>query len=546
MKRSIWILCVVPFACTNEPKFPVAHFAAAPPVTIVNDRRDVPKPPKERVAMQDRYALEVLVTRPVERTLDVPRPQRAKGVNSMDEVPDSTWFTNRPPLTAEQVRTGPLTVDTPENHFPWTVTSNKFGGASDGFMVKDARGMKWLIKLDDIRFPEAATGADAVSDRLMWAAGYNTAEDEVVYFRFEDLVLAPDAHIKGRHGDNQGKLTIKKVREMLLHTELGKDHRYRATASRWLDGKPAGDPGGQATRKDDPNDRIPHELRRDRRGLKTFYSWIDIVDVWPGNFLDMWIADHGRHYLLHYLIDFDSSLAQLGSQEYDMRRSYTYRWDWPTMWGSLMSAGLISWDWEGRPRKTIRGVPALFTSVGFDPGRWHCDLPYLPFQTADRVDAFWAAKILSRFTREQIHAAAEAGRYSDPRATEYIADTLVERQHKIVAYWYKQVNPLDGFDMSDQLCFEDLAISQGYADRDTTRYELRSRDARGRVLTPANVITAMPNGQTCTRVPALADAPDSYTIVEVTTVRPDFRGTTYVHVARDTTGALHVVGVWRM
>jgi hypothetical protein len=38
----------------------------------------------------------------------------------------------------------------------------------------------------------------------------------------------------------------------------------------------------------------------------------------------------------------------------------------------------------------------------------------------------------------------------------------------------------------------------------------------------------------------------SYTIIEVTTVRPDFRDTTYVHVARDSAGTLRVVGIWRL
>src|SRR6185503_18776018 len=160
MMRSIWIACVVTLGCTPEPTFPIARFANSPPVTIVNDRRDVPKPPKERMAMQDRYAFEVLLQRPILRTLDVPRPQRAKGVNSMDEVPDSTWFTNRGPLTPDQVRTGPVTVDSPELHFPWTVKSNKYGGATAGFIITDARGIKYQLKLDDPNFPEVMTGAD--------------------------------------------------------------------------------------------------------------------------------------------------------------------------------------------------------------------------------------------------------------------------------------------------------------------------------------------------------------------------------------------------
>jgi|SRR5580704_5705644 hypothetical protein len=553
MMRSIWMLCVMGLGCASEPPpFPTSRFVNAPPVPIVDDRHNVPKPPHERLGFQDLYAFETLVTRPVLRTLDVPRERRAQGVNSIDEVPDSTWFTNRGELTVDQFRTGAVTLDSPELHFPWTVKSNKFGGATLGFIVTDARGVKYLLKLDDKNFPEIQTGADVVTDRLMWAAGYNVPEDQIVYFREEDLVLAPNASITGRYGERQAKLTKKKFEETLSHSERGKDGRYRATASRWIDGKPAGDPGGEGVRGDDPNDRIRHELRRDRRGLYSIFAWVDMVDVWPGNFLDMWTQDPGdpqRHYLVHYSLDFDSSLSAMGSTGYDVRRSYTFRFDWPTLWGSLLSAGLITWDWEGRDRNLkIRGVPALFTAVGFDPGNWHCDLPYLPFETKDRFDAFWGAKIIARFSREQIHAAVEAGRYSDPRAVEYITNTLVARQRKTARYWYQQVSPLDNFSTTaDQVCFDDLAIAQDFVeDRTATRYVITSHDVVGHMLAAAEIVKASPDGHTCSPVPAVGTGPDSYTILEVITVRAGFKGTTYIHVARDHDGALRVIGIWRV
>src|SRR5262249_49762614 len=146
---------------------------------------------------------------------------------------------------------------------------------------------------------------------------------------------------------------------------------------------------------------------------------------------------------------------------YDLRRSYTYRLDWGSFSSSLFTLGIYVQPWESRPKVGILGVGSLFTAVGYDPPEWHCDLPYLPFSEMDRFDAFWAAKIIARLTREQIHAAVEAGRYTDPRATEYVTDTLYARERKTVSYWYGQVNPIDQFSIAGgQVCFDDLAIEQ--------------------------------------------------------------------------------------
>ena len=195
----------------------------------------------------------------------------------------------------------------------------------------------------------------------------------------------------------------------------------------------------------------------------------------------------------------------------------------------------------------IPGVPTLFSSFGFDPGGWHPDLPYLPFQAMDRFDGFWAAKIVGAFTREQIHAAVEAGRFSNPRATEYITDTLVARQRKTAAYWYQRVNPLDHFSVAGRLCFDDLAIQQGHVPRGSpTHYAVAAHDPSGRPLGRATSVAAAASGRTCAALPAVSAQRDGYTVLEITTLRPGFRATTYVHIARGPGGAFRVIGVWRV
>ncbi|HET9989716.1 MAG TPA: hypothetical protein VFQ65_14390, partial [Kofleriaceae bacterium] len=122
-------------ACTTGTDLPPVRFANAPIITVVNDRRDVPHQPATRIYLPALYNYAGTVEKPLVRALELRRAQRAAGVNALDEVPDSTWFTNRigvADLTADQIRSGPLTVDSPELHLPWTVKSTKAGGASIG------------------------------------------------------------------------------------------------------------------------------------------------------------------------------------------------------------------------------------------------------------------------------------------------------------------------------------------------------------------------------------------------------------------------------
>src|SRR6185312_7137943 len=91
MKRLLVLLA----ACSSTSRVPPPRFANAPAVEVVNDRLDVPRKPAVSEFLEDIYNYDGLVQRRLERALDVPPPTRARGVNALDEVPDSTWFTNR-------------------------------------------------------------------------------------------------------------------------------------------------------------------------------------------------------------------------------------------------------------------------------------------------------------------------------------------------------------------------------------------------------------------------------------------------------------------
>jgi hypothetical protein len=548
MMRSTNLVLVFALGCVRDPAAPPVRFSNAPIVRVVNDRVNVEKPPDTRHALLSYYAYQETITHPVENALELPRHRRALGINAIDEVPDSTWFTNRRGLSVEQMRAGPATVDSPEQHLPWTIESTGYGGSSTSFIIRDARGIKYLLKFDSARLPEAETAADAIAARLIWACGYNVPEDHVVFVPRDQLRLSPKAVIKGAFGAVVRSLDRRDVDEKLAGVAHEPGGLLRGVASRWLAGKALGPPSQQGVRSDDPNDLVAHERRRDLRGLRVIYAWLDMVDTVPGNFLDVWTedpAEPSRHYVKHYAIDFGSSFGVMGTKVDDPRSGQTYRVDWGDMAHNLVTFGLDEAPQGNRGKVNIRGVAPLFEAEAFDPPAWRPEFGYGPFSQLDRIDGFWAAKLVARLTRAQIRAAVEAGRLSDPRAVDYLTDTLVARQHKTAAYWYRQVNPLDMFEVNDELCFDDLAIAQGYVAATGTRYTISATDRLGHRVGSALGISAAHDGHTCIATPPLAAQPDRYTVFEVATTRPGFHGSTNVHVARDRAGALRVVGLWR-
>ena len=552
MNARIAIVIAAAASCATPRTLPEeVRFANEPAVWLVNDRRDVAKRPDVSLALDDLDYYDRSFAGPVVRALRLPGKHRARGVNALDEVPDSTWFTNRigvRDLTPAEVFDGPDTDEGPEPHTPWTVRSTKGGGTELGLVITDARGVAYLVSFDDPQRPEIETGTAVVVDRLLWAAGYNVPAQQVAYVRPSQLVIAPDAVIKDHFGNPTGRLDQKQLADTLAKVWHAPDGRIRVLVSRRIEGTPLGGTPPSGVRDGDPNDRIPHQLRRDLRGMYPILAWLDHIDLIQSNFLDMWIPDPrdpARHYVVHYMVDFGKSLGTMAITDHFLREGYTYSFDWVYVLRDLVTLGFAPRPWDDRSAPALVGVSPTFTAGRFDPGAWRPSLPYAPFDDADRFDKFWGTKILAHFTRAQIHAAVEAGRFTDARTIEYLTDTLVARQHATEAYWYARVNPLDRFRaMGEALCFDDLAIAAQLASPANTRYELASYDWKGRPIGQITM-TAPPSGPACSNDVVAATQHDGYTIVRIRTLRPEYAGTTFVHIARDPQGTWRVIGVWR-
>lgn len=553
MKR--WLFAAVIAGCASASTLPSVRFANAPPADVVNDRGDVPRPPAVRPFLGPYYHFNGSFYRRLIRPLEVPRPERARGVNAIDEVPDSTWFTNRighHDLTPQQIHDGPREVGSPEPHKPWTIISTKTGGANIGFRFKDARGHAYLMKFDFEGHPEVETATAVIVNRLLWAAGYNVPEDDVVYFRTDELRVAPDATYTDRL-ERTLPLDSIVVEQNLAQVQRNHDGSIRALVSRIVNGKALGGHPERGTRADDPNDRIPHELRRDLRGLYALFAWLDHVDIKESNTLDVWTADRAdprRHYVEHYLIDFGGALGSMARVRHDKRRGHQYAFDLAKMIETTATLGLKERSWEGRTAPPLPGV-GLFEASHYRPGEWvPYTSAYLPLQLADRIDKLWGAKIVMRFTPAQIRAAVAAARFTTPAAADYVVKTLIARQRATAQHWFAQTSPLDRFVVvpdgdEHALCFEDLALTYGLTS-EPTRYTVARRDRSGRSFAPTLMLDATMTGRACMPVRLASDA-DGYTILELAVRRGSTTLVTTVHLAlAPITHAPRVVGVWRM
>jgi hypothetical protein len=392
--------------------------------------------------------------------------RRAQNINTIDEVPDSSWFTNRVlgsrPLTAEDVARGPNTGDGPAPG-KWTISAGKSDGVTPGFTIIDTAGARWFIKFDPRDYRELMSGAEATVTKLFHALGYYVPENHVTRLRRDMLAIGETAKITALDG-TESLLTNEDVDGLLRMAAQESDGSYRVVASKAVEGKPVGPFLYVDTRPDDPNDIVPHEHRRELRGLRVFSAWTNHVDTKAINSLDTLVEQDGKTIVRHHLIDFGSTLgsASVKPREYDEGHRYIY--DPGETLKGILSLGFYIPSFHLVDYPGMRSV-GHFSADRFEPAKWKPRVPNPAFIRARPDDTFWAARRVMAFTDEMIRAAVRTGRYTDPAAEKYIADTLIARRDAIGRAWLTNVNPIVDpvLDPSGSLKFVNAAVAAGVA-----------------------------------------------------------------------------------
>lgn len=408
----------------------------------------------------------------------------ALNANTLGEVPESSWFTNRlgvRDMSIEELVRGPARQDGPTGRL--TVLDGKFTGITPGFSVRDGRGDLYFIKFDRAEYPRLSTAADVIGSKFFYAFGYNVPTNYIHYIQPDELDISPDAEVL---------LTVERRRVPMQRTHLDSilstaarlpDGRVRVVASRGVEGEPVGPFRFFGTRSDDGNDIFPHQHRRELRGYFVLAALLNHDDSRSFNTLDTYVGAEGQGYLKHYLLDFSSTLGS-GSDSrrriapQNRRAGNEYIIEIKPAIATALTMGI----WE-RPWMKVDYEYPLHPEAGrieaefFEPPRWKPEYPNPAFERMLLDDAFWATKIVARLTDEAIRAIVQTGRYEDPDTVEFLARIIMQRRDKIVAYYFSQLNPLDGFRVEDTaLRFENLGERAGLATVEAYEYEWSTFD----------------------------------------------------------------------
>ena len=211
---------------------------------------------------------------------------------------------------------GPLTGTGPAPG-TWSVVRPKEAGFAPGFTMRDAKGDLWFVSFDAKGFPEAATGAILVANKIFWTLGYWQVEN---YPRHRcGWISSPSrTRRRSRHRPaRSARCGVSDIEDVLRRSHRSPDGAYRAIAARAVPGKPLGGFRYYGTRPDDPNDIVPHEHRRELRALKVFGAWTNLTDMKAGNTLDTLVTADGRGTVRHYLQDVGSTFGTGANAPHD-------------------------------------------------------------------------------------------------------------------------------------------------------------------------------------------------------------------------------------
>ena len=475
--------------------------------------------------------------------------KEALNVNILDEVPDSSWFTNRigqMKMSAEEIKRGANTSDGPVAG-ELTVLKGKNVGITPGFWVKDKSGATYILKFDPPEYPEMASGAEIISSKLFHAIGYNVPENYIFRFRREDLKLSGKTTFTDEKGKKRA-MTDADLDLILSRIARRPDGTYRALASKLIKGKPKGGFTFSGVRPDDPNDIIPHELRRDVRALRVFSAWLEHNDIRVGNTLDMFVEEGGRKFVKHYLIDFGSTLGSDSVQPNVPEVGREYRMDLNEAAKVLFTAGVYQPKWrDEKSDPVVSPAVGRFSTKHFDPVRWKQNFPLAAFAEMTERDAFWAAKIIARFTPEQIRAAVESAEFSNAEDADYLTTQLLQRQRMIVEAFSGQRAGLGGFKLKESergyvLNFTDYRAKAG-------KYQFRLKEAGkdGKILSQGELTAPefdlTPEIVRQIQESNLEEAAEITGVAELVINRPAEKKTTTVYLYAETAQTLRIVGI---
>lgn len=510
------------------------RFALRAPVWDEEDDRPFWPAPAYDEEMDVANTVDALLLHPISHGLRFEPRTEALDVNSLDEVPNSSWFTNRSPSPEEAAR-GPCGDEGPQ--LPFTIVSSKEGGTTPGLVVQDESGQRYLLKFDDGTVPEneAGTAADAIVSRLYWAVGFHVPCNRVLYVARSDLVLT-ERSVERRPSGSRRPLTTARLERMLRRATRTESGLIRLSASRYLDGTPIGTWRGEGTRQDDPNDLVPHQDRRSLRGERFLAAWVAHWDSRGPNTFDAFVPTGPEAgHVVHHFLDFSDALAGISRRTRwpETRVGHETVGDLGTTLADAVTFGVVRRPWDAVTRDPRYPNLAYFDVEHFSPMGFAPQTPLERWARAEWADLAWMARRIARLSRAHLEAIVETGRYGDPAEEARMVEVLLGRRDRILETCFEVSSPLSDVHVDgERLCATDLArpsergwepaLVEAWRDAAGTRTALAVTHGRDSVCVALGAHFAP-------RACAPGDA-DRYAVVEVARIRGGHRTVLRAHL----------------
>jgi len=507
----------------------IRRFSQRPVLWVDDDRRDVATPPV--VARQGRWAsaLEAQLADPLERLLAVRTASRARNVNALGEVPDSTWFQNRNhrrALPVAAVRRGAAKTPGPSLLAAWQVEWIAHTRTGLRITIRDEESKRFTLSFDAKGHPRLATTAELVATLLLHTLGFHVPERHLVLFEPSQLRVSGSS--KRRRADCQSRTDDSRLSKAGLGRLLGRlprlrDGSLRALATR-LDGSlDLGPFRFRGRRADDPNDFVAHERRRELRGLATVAAWLNLTTISTAG-RDRYVRLRPRH-VVHQLYRLRGALGSTpAGRPKPLWEGFAPLFDLRRMAQQWLTFGLVRSAWMNlapRRRRRLRRWPALgwlpaekFRAADFSPRQTNP-----AFAAADDRDRFWGARLIASLSARQIRAAVQEALLPKGEARRLVR-TLLLRRRSVLRYALGRRAPLDDFRLlrSDptRLCFTDLWRREGLGGPALVTYELRLRSDDG-VVSGTRTRHLARNELVCVTVPRIRQVgrDDGYRVLEI-------------------------------
>ncbi len=374
------------------------------------------------------------------------RRAEAYNVTSADEVADEGWFVSR----ADDRSAWRASEATPDTGTPWSVVSWHRTSALPVVTIRDGAGREYWLSFDAPEFPELATTAEIVTARLYRAAGYHVPTVALLRFNVDrQLAASPDS--------------LRRALDALPRDAAG---RLRAVAHH-VTGQVLGAFSFSGHRADDPADTIPHEQRRELRGLYVVAAWLNHTGLFRGTTLDVGI-EGGTPAVRHYLLGLETALdAEAGGRPKRTRAGSEATWDAGKVGSRLLTLGFYAVPWERAG------------AAEFDPASWTPLFPNAAFARRTTRDGYWGAKRVGGISNEQIVAAVWAAQPTDSVGAHALIEMLEARRLATIRHWYSRVTAFDGLAIGragqeQTLEFRDLMVGEGLAAAGSRSYRIRA------------------------------------------------------------------------